>query len=268
MESLILVIKGFFIGVGKIIPGVSGSLLAIVFGVYDRVLSIISNFFYDIKNNIKYLFFLGIGILTAIISTSKLLTYLLNNYYIITMLFFIGLIIGGIPNVIKKTKLKFNFNIIYGIISFLFVVSLYFLKVENNNIINNYPFYIMILIGILDAATMIIPGISGTAIMMILGCYNTVLNMFGNVFMLNNIKNIFPFFIGVILGVIIISKIIFYLLKKYNEQTNYCIIGFTLSSVLLLLLQTFERKINFMDVIIGLILLILGFILSFKLEKR
>lgn len=268
MNTLILIFKGFFIGIGKIIPGVSGSLIAITLGVYDKLLNVASNIFKDLKENIKFIIPIGIGLLLSVVSTSRLISYLLSNYYVVTMLFFIGLIIGGVPSTIRKIKYKSNINILYAVISFLFVLSIYFIKTSNPNTIKDYPFYIMFLIGILDAATMIIPGISGTAIMMILGCYNTVLNMFSNAFNIDNLTNIVPFFIGVVVGIIMISKIISYFFKKYNEQTNYCIIGFICSSCLLLIIQILEFDINFVNVLIGIILMILGFIISYNMEKK
>ena len=97
-------LKGFIIGIGKIIPGVSGSVLAITLGVYDKSVEYINNFKHNKKESLKYLLPLGIGIIISIIIFSKIITILLDKYYQITMLFFIGLIIGGLPEIIKKVK--------------------------------------------------------------------------------------------------------------------------------------------------------------------
>ena len=109
MKNISLIIKGFFIGVGKIIPGVSGSLLAITMGIYDKLMNSIGNFFCNIKENIKFLMPVLIGVSMAIILMSKLIFSMLDKYYVITMLFFIGIIAGGIPSLIKKVK-KYNFK--------------------------------------------------------------------------------------------------------------------------------------------------------------
>lgn len=264
--DLILILKGFLIGVGKIIPGVSGSLIAITLGIYDKMLGSVSNFFKDIKENIKFLGLLGIGIILAVILTSKLLTFLLNKYYIITMLFFIGLIIGGIPSQIKKTKLKFNKNIFFGILSFLLIIGIFFIKKESN-IIKNYSYFTMFLIGILDAFTMIVPGVSGTAIMMLLGCYSTILNMFSNIYLIDNLKKGIPFFFGIVLGIIFISKLIYFCFNNYKEQTNYAIIGFTVSSSLLLFINIIGVNGTIFTYLIGLFFFMLGCKVSSVLEK-
>ena len=94
-----LILKGIIIGIGKIIPGVSGSMLAISMGIYQRLIDSINNFFKDTKNNFKFLLKIGIGIIIAIVFFSKLITSCLNKYYLITMFFFIGLIIGSLNDI-------------------------------------------------------------------------------------------------------------------------------------------------------------------------
>ena len=257
MNSLILIFKGFFIGIGKIIPGVSGSLIAITLGVYDKLLEAIGRFYK--KENIKFLIPLGVGILSSIILTSNLLAYLLDNYYVITILFFIGLIIGGTS--ITKASFKGK-NILCFLISFLLVFSLCFVK-SDVGIVKDYSFFIMILIGLVEAFTMVVPGISGTAVMMIIGCYATVLNMFSNP--IGNLNLLIPFGIGTFIGVLVISRILSLLLKKYNDKVNACILGFTVSSIFLLFIKVLEYNDN---ILIGLPLLIVGIFLGYITSKN
>ena len=114
-----LIIKGFIIGLGKIIPGVSGSMLAISLGIYEEIIEKISSITKNFRKNIEYLAKISIGIILAIILTSKIIVKCLNHYYFPTMLLFIGLITGGIPNQLKKTKLKIGKTIISIIIIIL-----------------------------------------------------------------------------------------------------------------------------------------------------
>ena len=99
-------IKGFIIGIGKIIPGVSGAMLATIMGVYDKSIFYICNFKNNIKAAIKYLFPIGIGVIVSIILFSKIISLCLDKYYVITMLFFIGLIIGGFSFIVNKVNKK------------------------------------------------------------------------------------------------------------------------------------------------------------------
>ena len=91
-ENIRLIVKGLIIGLGKIIPGVSGGMLAISLGVYEKGLDALSHFFRNVKENTKFLCLLGLGILISVVLMSKLIKFSLDNYYLPTMLLFIGLI--------------------------------------------------------------------------------------------------------------------------------------------------------------------------------
>ena len=101
-----LFIKSFIIGIAKIIPGVSGAMLAVSFSIYDKLINSITNFFDDKKNNLKFLFVFGSGVLMAISLFSNVVKYFIDNYYLITMLFFTSLILGGT----YKFSLKIDYN--------------------------------------------------------------------------------------------------------------------------------------------------------------
>lgn len=253
-----LIIKGFLIGIAKILPGVSGAVLAISLGIYEKSLEAISNIFKDFKTSIKYLFPIAIGLILALVLGSKILIYFLNNYYNLTILLFIGLMLGGIPNLIKKLDFK-NIKIkhyLLLIISFLFIFILNL--VNKQTFFTNDSFLLYIVIGIIDAITMVVPGISGTAIMMLLGCYQNLLNLIGNLF---NYLYLFGYITSLIISTFVVSKIMNYLFKN-KELTIYSIvIGFMVSSILILFLNIIE-SIN----LLGVILLILGFIIGYKLE--
>ena len=106
MQSFFLFLKGIIIGLGKVIPGVSGAILAILLGVYDEAILKINSFFKNKKESFKYLFPLGCGILLSIFLGSKLVLFLTEKYYLYTMTFFGGLILGTVPMVYQNTKIK------------------------------------------------------------------------------------------------------------------------------------------------------------------
>src|SRR5699024_870433 len=123
-----------------------------------------------------------------------------------------------------------------------------------------------LIIGGIDAATMVIPGISGTAVMMLLGCYDTLLNFLSSLIniesVFSNIDNFLGYSLGIILCVLILSKIINYLFQNKKEYMYAGILGFALNSIFTLLFQTFKNNYNFIEVIVALIFLILGYKIS------
>ena len=167
-----LIIKGFFIGIGKIIPGVSGSLIAISLGVYEKAIEAIVTMKKNFKDNIFYLGQLALGLLISIIGFSNLIVFCLDRYYGYTMFLFIGLMMGNIPSSIKEIKKNTKKNYLYFFISILLVIFIYQFQFEKTFFPekNLLDFLLVFLIGMLDAVTMIIPGVSGTALFMMLNC--------------------------------------------------------------------------------------------------
>ena len=126
MKHIVLGIKGFFIGLANIIPGVSGGTLAITLGIYEQLIGCISHIFKNLKENIKFLLPIGIGAVLSIVTLSHAISFSLENYVLPTILFFIGAILGGLPMLINKVsgyKLKIS-NIIIFIISFSLIILL------------------------------------------------------------------------------------------------------------------------------------------------
>lgn len=266
MENIILFVKGVIIGIGKIIPGLSGSMIMMILGLYEKGIRSITHYFDDIKDNTKFLLLVGSGILVAVVLISKLIQLLLIHYAFIIICMFIGLILGGIPSVLKEIEGTSNINNIFIFIIF-FILSLSLILSEQTHQINieGNPL-IMFVIGIIEAATMIIPGISGTAVLMVLGLYHVLIEMFSNLSNLNifivNIKVIVPFGLGLLIGSWFFIKLMDYLLSNYKIKTYWVIIAFAISSIVLMFEKAFESSYTLTDVIIGFSLLIIGYFAS------
>lgn len=280
MENIKLVIKGFIIGVANIIPGVSGGTLAITLGIYEKLINIISHFFKNIKENIKFLLPIIIGAVLSILILSNVISYSLDKFPLQTTLFFIGLILGGIPMLcekIKKGSKKSRFsNILIFLITFSIVTVFGFIGTGNNVVNLSNPGFIgyilLFVVGVIAAATMIIPGISGSFMLMMLGYYEPIINTikdlthFSNIF--HNILILIPFGIGIIIGIVLIAKLIEMLLNKYPIKTYYGIIGFVLASIISILLPLTKSSYNVLTVIVGIIMLFIGGVIAYKLGDK
>ena len=253
---------------GKIIPGVSGSMLAISLGIYQELIESINNIFKFSKLNIKFLIKVFIGILISIIFFSGIISQLLNKKYFITMLFFVGLIIGGLSDIKKNIDITNNK---ITIICFLIVTLFGVISINNEFTTNNYllSFIYFVFIGIVDAITTIVPGISGTATLMMLGGYTPIINSFSTILNANHLNQnsliLIPFFIGFGIGILFTAKLIQYLFKKHKSSTYSCILGFSFATILLMILKSFTSNYTFSDLIIGLMCLIIGIIITKKI---
>jgi len=277
MKDVKLFIQGFIVGIGKIIPGVSGAMFAMMFGIYEKALDIISNLRTKLMKNLKYMLILATSIGLAIIFGSSIIKKCLENYYLPTMLLFIGMMVGGIKPLMRNVKGKKLDT--RSLVSAIIVVTILFLislidGVEKTEVLEKTPltFIILIFAGFLDAFATVVPGICGTALLMILGYYNTVIGALSDLFNFSNIgTNLFiliPFGIGLFSGVFLISKLINYLFKNYKTETYYSIIGFALMSIVLLILEVLEKTYMMNEIIIALVLFVIGYLIVYFIEKE
>ena len=266
-----LFMKGFIIGIGKILPGISGSMIAISLGIYNELIESISNLKKTLKENKKFLITTGLGILLAVTLGSKIIVNMINKCYLPTMLLFTGLIISDVPKIVKETKLGKKEIII----SVLIIAISILLKsnMKQNDIIIKYDaitFFKLILIGIIDAATSIIPGISGTAILISLGYYNIIISTIANIYIIKK-ETLFiaiPFFIGFVIGIIILSKIINLMIKKYKSIMNILIITIIFITNINLLTEVFTGEFHINETVIGLILFVIPIYIRIKKTKK
>lgn len=274
-DFIILMIKGFFFGIANIIPGVSGGTLAITMGIYEDMINAISHFTKNIKKNIMFILPLGLGAGMSILLMSKVINYSLKEFPLPTTLFFIGLIVGGIPLLTKKIKGKKikPFNVAMLLLTFSIVMILNLMS-DGTAVVNltNMSFGQMILlflVGVVAAATMVIPGISGSFVLMLLGYYEPIVETISNLtdFSLlgHNIAILMPFGLGVLIGIVLIAKLIEFLFKKYEVPTYYGILGFIFASVAGLFLGVFAMTTSTLQVLIGLVLFIIAFIVGYRL---
>lgn len=274
-DKLFLILKGFLLGIANIIPGVSGGTLAITLGIYNDLIDAISHFFKKIKKNMTFLIPLGIGMVIAILLGSKVISLSLDKYPFPTTLFFIGLIVGGIPLLTKKIKRKklTPINIASFLLPFSIVMLMTFLNSGNNAVnlteINVIKMFLLFAVGIVAAATMVIPGVSGSFVLMLLGYYKPIVETIGNLTnfkeLIHNILILAPFGLGVLIGIILIAKLVEYLLKKHELPTYYAIIGFVTSSVIGLVIGLIGVHTTTMQSLIGIALFAISFIIGYKL---
>ncbi len=297
---LILLLKGFIIGIAFIIPGVSGGTLAIYLGIYDKLLHSIGNVFKEFKKSITFLIPVFLGIAISIVALAKVLGYFIEKNSFITLCFFIGLIIGGIPHLYKEVAHKKVgvSSIVSFVIAFAMVVFLMVFKLQYNHAgissfeMNVMNILLLVLLGMVASTTMIIPGISGSALLMVLGFYTAIVtNVVGNILDFSNLAYhlyvIIPFGIGAAIGIIVFSRVIEFSLRKYKNQTYYAIIGFILASIIVIFFEirdpssalAFEDQtpiifnfINFvsthlLSILFGVVTLVSGLFISKLLVK-
>lgn len=237
MHFLLDFFRGIVIGAGAILPGISSGVLCVIFGIYEPLLNCILNFFKNFKSNFKFLFPIALGICVGIILFGNILKYIFYAYPIHTKSLFIGLILGSIPKLFKEvkslnTKIKIQ-NILVLIFSFATGILLVYIEQKYSfaNETDQFSFMYLIISGFLMSAGVIVPGVSSTLILMLLGVYNAYLLSISSLYL----PFLFPLILGLLMGSIICIKLIKLILDKFHSQTFCSIIGFTIGSIFVLI---------------------------------
>ena len=283
-ENIILGVKGFIMGIANIIPGVSGGTLALTLGIYERFIGAISHFFSNLKENIKFLLPIAIGLCLAILSMSRVIDYSYEHFPIPTTLFFVGLVIGGIPMLYHKVKGKKEGKQISSWIILLMTFSLVIVMAFADQLFGStakvnlkgldlWGYIILFFVGMIAAATMVIPGVSGSLVLMLLGYYYPILKVVKSLTKFENLgENIMIagiFGVGVLVGIVLISKIIEFLLKKFETKTYYGVLGFIFASILAIPISTYNEVENLVfsvpQILIGIIFMAIGGLIAYKL---
>ncbi|MCI9016640.1 MAG: DUF368 domain-containing protein [Clostridia bacterium] len=259
-------LKGIALGAGAILPGISSGVLCVIFGIYEKLLNSILDFFKDIKGNIKFLFPILLGITIGIIIFGNVLRFLFETFPFQTQYSFIGLILGGLPILFKTANSKKGFRlhyILYMLISFFIALVLIFFEntLPENTLMESSEtnFIFLVLSGFMMSIGVVIPGISSSIILMLLGSYNIYLFSISTL----NLPVLLPMGIGLLIGGLLFLILIKYLLKNFHPQTYYTIIGFVLGSIFILYPGF---KFDF-DGITSILFLIGGFFISNLFEK-
>ena len=282
MQLLNQILRGIVIGVANIIPGVSGGTMMVSMGIYDTLIHCITHLFSEFKKSIKTLLPYAVGMVVGIVALASLLDYLFANYPLPTSTTFIGLILGGLGILFKKVdRKKINWVCIAVFVVFFAGIVWMSLTGEVTNpeslTIDLGQILILLVMGCVASATMIIPGVSGSMVLMLLGYYTPILNAvstlkdavfaFDFAAMVNPVLTLAPFGIGVVLGIFGVAKLIEWLLARFPTPTYCGVLGLVLSSPIAILLRTDMSGVGAGMILISLVTFALGFAAAWLLAK-
>ncbi len=272
LEFVKTLLKGIVVGLGAITPGLSGSVLLVIFGLYHRALNAISTIFKSFKKNILFLIPLAMGIGIGMLTFSKIAQYFLGNFEMQTRFTFLGLVVGTIPLFIrevtkekrsegKKFPKRYIFLILgataFGLL-LTYAGGVGFSEIKNPNILQ------AIILGLVVAASYIIPGVDSAVILNYFGMYKLWLSVadLDNLLQLDFfLKIALPTAVGLAIGVLLISSLINFLLKRYYTITFSVIFGLFISIIPNLLNESCVLALNGKTAV-SLTLMIIGFCFS------
>ena len=275
------ILQGMVVGIANIIPGVSGGTMMVAMGLYDKLIHSITHLKSEFKESMKLLIPIFAGAGLAIVLLSRLFEFLLATYPIPTNFAFCGLIAGSLPFIFKKVKGHsvtvgkiIPFLIFFGIVIFMAVLG------ESGGSAADVSFGFLNVVklfgvGVIAAATMVVPGVSGSMMLMLLGYYDTIIETINDfidaliAFNMTEILRVFgilvPFGIGVVIGIFAIAKLIEFIFKKAEIHAYYGIIGLILASPIAILMKTDWSGVSVLLVGISVITFVAGWFVASKL---
>ena len=255
-------LKGIIVGIGGIAPGLSGSVLLVILGLYQKTITAIGTLFKNFKKNVAFLFPLCLGFGVGVIIFSKIVDFLLGNFEMYTRFAFLGLVLGTVPLFYKEVK-KEGFNKKYYIVILLSAIagfSLFFLNKDLFPVITNPNIFQSVLLGIAVAGSSIVPGVDSAVILSSLGLYELYVGSIADF----NLSVLIPAGVGLVIGVLVISFIMNKLISKFYTMTFSIIFGLFLSIIPNVLNDSCALGLN-ANSVISIIILILGFGVSYFL---
>ena len=275
------ILRGVVIGVANIIPGVSGGTMMVSMGIYDTIIGCINTLFKDFKRCVKVLWPYLLGMVLGILGLAKLITYLLGTFPLQTNLAFIGLIFGGLPVILARTKGEKRgvAGVVAFIAAFALVILLQILGEGNGQdaaiTLSLGQIVVLFVMGVIASATMVIPGVSGSMMLMLLGYYNPIIGAVSGLVdallafdvqaILSCCAVLVPFGLGVVIGIFAIAKMIEVLLRRFPGQTYCAILGLVAASPVAILMATSFAGVGLISWAAGLITFAIGFGIAYRL---
>jgi putative membrane protein len=253
-------------------------------GIYDTLIHCITHLFKEFWKSVKTLLPYAVGMLVGIVALASVINWGLDNYSLPTNTLFIGLILGGLSPLLKKIDRKkisapavIAFVLLFALIIWMGVQRKDSLKNAESIRMDAGQMFLMVLIGVIASATMIIPGVSGSLVLMLLGYYKPVVNA------LTTLKNglfsmdfsamgqpvmmLLPFLAGIVLGIFGVAKLIEWLTSRYPTPAYCGVLGLVLASPISLLIQSDYSGVNAGIILLSIATLAAGFLAAYFLAK-
>lgn len=241
-------ICGLLMALADSVPGVSGGTIAYLLGYYEEFIGSLNSFLTlkgekserkaAVKSSLKFLIKLGIGWIVGFISAVLILTSVFESHIYQISSLFIGFIVFSIPLIIyeERQSLKKFYNVVFLIIGAAIVVAMTMANPSEGGITGSIgigQFFYIMLVGMLAISAMVLPGISGSTMLLIFGVYIPVMNSIKDLlhFNFSGLPIVMATGIGIVLGIVIIIKLVKAALAKFHSQTVYTIIGLMIGSL-------------------------------------
>lgn len=277
------ILKGIVMGTANIIPGVSGGTMAVSMGIYDKLIHSVTHLLKDFKESLKFLIPIAVGMGIALVGLSFIIEPAFEHFPLQTNCLFIGLIVGGLPAVCKKVKgkgIKVSYVLPF-LIFFAIVVGMAAIG-EKEGAAADLSFSLwsvikLFVVGVIASATMVIPGVSGSMMLLLIGYYNPIVASIKNFVtalvsldmagIMQGCGVLVPMGIGIVVGVFAIAKLIEIIFEKFPIQAYWAIIGLIVASPFAIFMLGEVGTVTALSIVVSVLTFGIGFLIAMKLGE-
>ena len=276
------ILRGVVIGIANAIPGVSGGTMMVSMGIYDKLIYSVTHLFKQPVKSIKTLLPYFIGMAIGIVGLAFAIVAMFEHIPFQTCMLFIGLILGGVPILTGHLK-GVRFNLSHAVVFLIFFGSIILLQIfggQGSDValtVTPISLFKLVIVGIVAAATMVIPGVSGSMMLMTMGYYYpvigsvkdfiTALVAFDVPKIIHICMILIPFGIGVVVGIFAVAKLIEMLMDKYEALTYCGIMGLVVASPVVILMSVPLAGMSVVTVLTGVVAFVIGVVIALCLGK-
>ena len=289
---LLALLLGVFIGLAVIVPGVSGSTIAIIFGLYTGMLYAIGNILGDFKRCFAFLLPIGLGVVVGFAAGFLVIQSVFEKFLLILICLFVGLMLGATPAITKEIKgaRVTPLRIVLLVIGFLIPVAIGVVSIvlssaegESAATYTDFPWWLFVSyfpLGFIVSVTQIVPGLSATAILMAFGQFKPILGSLHSEYIIGNPIVVLLYAclgLGFLVGLVSMSRLFSEILSRHKHTAFFAVTGLSFGSIASMFINTdmYALYVSWAeagalpvsDVVIGGVLLVIGFTVSFLLTK-
>ncbi len=273
-ESVKEVVVGAIIGVASMLPGISGATLCVVFGIYERLIRDLAHLREWIVKDIRFILCLAVGLVAGTILAAKVLDTLMESQPVLCLMLFVGLIVGQIPLLMKELGADGKepvsgpnmaaFAVGFGLMAAMIIVDLMGFGAGEREFTHDFTgILVMFAVGIVIAVSMLLPGLSHSTVLVVLGLFGAFTSAVSNL----DFGLLIPMGLGAVAGVLLFSKVLHLALTEHHRTTMFLVMGLTVGSVVSILATASRHVDGIMGVVVGIVAFVIGIGISYLFSR-
>lgn len=263
----------------SMLPGASGGTIAVIFGIYERLIADIADIRNKLLKDLRFIIPVGVGIVIGLLVCAVGIDALLQDWEVPMMFFFAALIVCQLPDIYKLSNGKgdgkpTSLNLVACAVGFVVMIAFLFIGSTKTNIslleLDAVDIVLLFIVGVVIALSKIVPGLSGAAILLAIGLYTPLMDLVGGLDMdvlMDTLGAVVVIGVGFIVGAIGLAKIVDYFMRNHRRSTYFCILGMTVGSIITVIVQALKGLEDSTTIMASVVAIVIGFVFGYIISR-